>query len=67
MYNVVNIGIHLISIVLIIYSMIPGDRGSRNDLTLKMLCMLVAFVLIGCWAFFVGEVHNLKSLFALIW
>jgi hypothetical protein len=67
MYNIVNILVHVLGIVLLIYACVP-DHGYRStDLTLQKAAGMFALGLMGFWALGVGEFENLKSLIALVW
>ena len=68
MYNIINVAVHLLCIFFIIYAFIPDrPKTARKIFTLKLFSMLIALILVVSWGFIIGEIHNLKSLFYLIW
>lgn len=66
MYTATNAIIHLIVIIGFCYAVFTESTGYReNDMTLQKFVGMAAFFLLCAWGFLVGELHNLKSLFAL--
>lgn len=65
MYNAINIGIHLIGVLLIIYACIPDYTYRNGDLTLQKIALYAAVAMLCFWAILVGEAYNIERLISL--
>lgn len=59
MYNIINIGVHVIAFACFIYAF-SQDRFTGKDL--RVMFALIGGILILTWGFFVGELYNLRSI-----
>lgn len=66
MYAATNAFIHLIVVIGFCYALFTESAGYRErDMTLQKFVGMASFFVLCLWGFLVGELHNLKNLFAL--
>jgi hypothetical protein len=66
MYNVINVLIHLICFGVIAWSSSKNVGYRGREITLDKFLGVVAIWVLCIWAALVGEIYNLKSIFALL-
>lgn len=66
MYTIINALVHLVVLIAFCYTFFTESTGYREkDMTLQKIVGIAGLALLFTWGFLVGELHNLKSLFAL--
>jgi hypothetical protein len=65
-YTIINTLVHLVVLIAFCYAFFTESTGYREkDMTLQKIVGIAGLALLFTWGFLVGELHNLKSLFAL--